>query len=112
MISLLLMYSIISISTNFKFKTSYDGKLAFCLKQAPNFDFLTVIPKYNEDGTCGQGSVGSDGVTSPAWCNPNDTLAIYCCSDQGTCGSGPAFCDCPGCHDYRPVGKGVTDWDR
>ena len=34
-----------------------------------------------------------------AVCDPEDTSAS-CCGQWGYCGSGPAYCDCPGCTDY------------
>ena len=73
-----------------------------------NLPFFSVLPPWNEDLTCGPGTTGENGVTSPAECNPDETEAVYCCSSQGVCGSGAAFCDCNDCYDWRPVGKLLT----
>ena len=58
-----------------------------------------------EDLSCGPGTVAADGLTSPAECDPDEARGQYCCSDQGMCGSGPEFCECQDCRDYRTDGK-------
>jgi hypothetical protein len=55
---------------------------------------------WTNEGTCGGTTVGSDGITSPAQCDPNGEY--YCCSGSW-CGNTAAHCECEGCVDYRPL---------
>lgn len=47
---------------------------------------------------CGMKAPPLPGVFEPI-CNPSDK--DHCCSPYGYCGSGPEFCDCDGCHNFR-----------
>jgi len=47
---------------------------------------------------CGYSAPDKDGL--PATCNGDDPTA-HCCSPFGYCGTGPQFCSCPDCVDFR-----------
>lgn len=57
-----------------------------------------------EDGPELEGLCGKSAPILPngfyAVCNPSNESS-YCCSPYGHCGSGPAYCDCPNCLDYK-----------
>lgn len=56
------------------------------------------------DLSCGGGFIAADGLTTPAECNPDESLHQYCCSEQNICGAGAAACDCTNCVDWRVAG--------
>ncbi|XP_055347093.1 chitinase-like protein 4 [Paramacrobiotus metropolitanus] len=49
-------------------------------------------------GRCGLDSPKINGTS--AICNPDNSKA-HCCSDKGMCGTGPDFCGCEGCVDFK-----------
>ena len=52
----------------------------------------------NQGGRCGPDAPKIKG--QQAICNPDSNTA-HCCSKWGNCGSGPGFCDCDGCVDFK-----------
>ena len=55
---------------------------------------------WTTDGSCGGNTIGSDGFTTPAQCDP--TSDAPCCSKEGACGGTVSHCACDGCVDHRP----------
>uniref|UniRef100_A0A146LPE1 Putative chitinase 2 n=1 Tax=Lygus hesperus TaxID=30085 RepID=A0A146LPE1_LYGHE len=51
---------------------------------------------------CGSSAPSINGFQ--AICNPDDDSS-HCCSPAGYCGSGPDFCQCKGCKDFRKISE-------
>ena len=87
-----------SIETNLQCSSYVKPKLFTCnpLKEKRYWT------QYDEDGSkdrmCGKKAPLINGHY--AICDPDDP-GYGCCSAGGWCGSGPEFCDCPGCIDFK-----------
>ncbi|XP_071844631.1 uncharacterized protein [Apostichopus japonicus] len=62
-------------------------------------DFRLGAPSFRNDLRCGGDNLAANGEV--AICDGKSSN--YCCSENGMCGSGPEFCDCPDCIQYLPT---------